>query len=100
MRSNSLTRRSVLIAAAAVPLRAATAAVSPMMTKLSSYMSEAGSKPLPEEALDKTKQHILDTFAAMVSGAELAPGRFAIDFARAHSAEKTATVAAFDVVCG
>ncbi len=36
----------------------------------------------------------------MVSGSELAPGRFAINFARAHSAEKTATVAASDVVCG
>ena len=36
----------------------------------------------------------------MVSGAELAPGRFAIYFARAHSAEKIATVAASDVVCG
>jgi 2-methylcitrate dehydratase PrpD len=36
----------------------------------------------------------------MVSGAELAPGRFAINFARAHSAEKTATVAASDVICG
>src|ERR1700723_3533553 len=101
MKSNKLTRRSVLIAAAAaVPLRAATAVVSPTMTRLSSYMSEAGSTPLPEETLDKTKQHILDPFAAMVSGAELAPGRFAIKFARAHSAEKTATVAASDVVCG
>jgi 2-methylcitrate dehydratase PrpD len=70
------------------------------MTRLSLYMTEAGSHPLPEEALDKTKQHVLDTFAAMVSGAELAPGRFAINFARQHSAEKIATVAASDVVCG
>jgi 2-methylcitrate dehydratase PrpD len=70
------------------------------MAKLSAYMSEAASGPLPEEALEKTKEHILDTFAAMVSGSELAPGRFAINFARAHSAEKTATVAASDVVCG
>lgn len=102
MKSNSLTRRSVLIAAAAATtrLRAATTSPSPTMTKLSSYMSEAGSQPLPEEALDKTKQHVIDTFAAMVSGAELAPGRFAIKFAREHSAEKVATVAASDVVCG
>ena len=63
-------------------------------------MTEAGTGPLPSEALEKTKEHILDTFAAMVSGSELAPGRFAISFARAHSAEKTATVAASDVVCG
>src|SRR6202044_958374 len=65
-----------------------------------SYMTEAGTGPLPQEALEKTKQHILDTFAAMVSGSVLAPGRCAIHFAREHSAEKTATVAASDVVCG
>jgi 2-methylcitrate dehydratase PrpD len=70
------------------------------MMRLSTYMSEAGQRSLPEETLEKTKQHILDTFAAMVSGAELAPGRFAIQFARAHSAEKTATVAASNVVSG
>ena len=70
------------------------------MKRLSSYMTEAGTGPLPQEALEKTKEHILDTFAAMVSGSELPPGRFAINFARAHSAEKTATVAASDVVCG
>src|SRR5580700_412635 len=100
MKSNNITRRSFVVAAAALPLAGASTSPSPTMAKLSSYMSEAGSKPLPEEALEKTKQHILDTFAAMISGSELAPGRFAINFARAHSAEKTATVAASDVVCG
>src|SRR5580700_3839445 len=100
MRSNNITRRSFVAAAAALPLAGASTSPSPTMAKLSLYMSEAGSKPLPEEALEKTKQHILDTFAAMVSGAELAPGRFAINFARAHSAEKTATVVASNVVCG
>ena len=94
-----MTRRSFVLTAAALPLRAATGSVSPVMARLSSYMSEAGDRDLPEEALEKAKQHILDTFAAMISGSELAPGRFAIDFARAHSAEKTATVAASGVVC-
>ena len=100
MKSSKVTRRTVLLAAAAIPLRAAAASLSPTMKRLSSYMTEAGTAPLPSEALEKTKQHILDTFAAMVSGADLAPGRFAINFARAHSAEKTATVVASDVVCG
>src|ERR1700722_3482622 len=100
MRSSNITRRSFVSAAAAFPLAAASTASSPTMARLSSYMSEAGSQPLPEEALEKTKQHILDTFAAIVSGSQLAPGRFAINFARAHSAEKTATVVASDVVCG
>ncbi len=100
MKLNNITRRSFVAAAAAVPLGAASLSISPAMSKLSSYMSEAGSQPLPEEARESTKQHILDTFAAMVSGSELPPGRFAIDFARAHSAEKTATIAASGVVCG
>src|ERR1700722_3224734 len=104
MPNNKMTRRSFVVstaaAAVALPAVAASSSVSPAMAKLSSYMTEAGSNPLPEEALQKTKQHILDTFAAMVSGSDLAPGRFAINFARAHSAEKTATVAASDVVCG
>ena len=104
MKSNDLTRRSftagAVAAAIAIPLRAASASVSPTMTKLSSYMSEAGGRALPEEALEHTKRHILDTFAAMVSGCDLAPGRFAIHFAREHSTEKVATVAASDVVCG
>jgi 2-methylcitrate dehydratase PrpD len=100
-----MTRRSFAAATAAsviaLPMRAATTqAASPVMKRLSSYMTEAGTGPLPQEALEKTKEHVLDTFAAMVSGADLAPGRFAINFARAHSAEKTATVAASDVVCG
>src|ERR1700689_3768286 len=69
MSSNNITRRSFVSAAAAFPLAAASTASSPTMVRLSSYMSEAGSQPLPEEALEKTKQHILDTFAAVVCGA-------------------------------
>jgi 2-methylcitrate dehydratase PrpD len=75
-------------------------AVSPTMSALSEYMSQAGARALPAEAVEKTKQHILDTLAAMVSGSELAPGQFAIRFARTHPSEKVATVAASDVVCG
>ncbi len=102
MKSSDVTRRSVLLtaAAAAIPLRAAVSPISPTMARLSEYMTEASTGPLPPAALEATKEHILDTFAAMVSGSELAPGHFAIQFARAHSAEKTATVAASDVVCG
>src|SRR5258708_19041623 len=55
--------------------------VSPVMDKLSTYMSEASGRELPDEATEKTKQHILDTLAAMISGSELTPGRAAIQFA-------------------
>lgn len=103
-RSSKITRRSFTLAAVAAPLgirlTAAAPPISPVMARLSAYMAEAGGHPLPEEALEKTKQHILDTFAAMISGSDLAPGRFAIQFARLHSAETIATVAACEVTCG
>jgi 2-methylcitrate dehydratase PrpD len=70
------------------------------MSTLSTYMSEAGTRKLPEEIVEKTKQAILDTVTAMISGAELPPGQFAIKFARAYKGEKIATVAASNVVCG
>src|SRR5262245_60516953 len=73
---------------------------SPVMTRLSTYMSEARNRALPEAVVEKAKHHILDTFAAMISGAELPPGRAAIQFARAYGGEKVATVAASNVVCG
>src|SRR5438094_8791550 len=47
-----------------------------------------------------TKHVILDTVAAMVSGSDLPPGRFAIQFARVYKGEKVATVVASNVVCG
>jgi 2-methylcitrate dehydratase PrpD len=50
--------------------------------------------------VEKAKHHILDTFAAMISGADLVPGRAAIKFARAYGGKAVATVAASDVVCG
>src|SRR5207249_8169251 len=73
---------------------------SPIMTTLSNYMGEAAGRKLPDAVVEKTKQMILDTFAAMISGAELPPGRFAIQFARAYKGDKIATVAGSDVVCG
>jgi len=33
--------------------------------------------------VERTKHHILDTLAAMISGSRLPPGRLAIQFARA-----------------
>src|SRR5438309_4717772 len=74
--------------------------VSSVMTTLSTYMSEAASRRLPDAVVEKTKHLILDTLAAMVSGSELPPGRFAIQFARAYGGDKVATVAGANVVCG
>jgi 2-methylcitrate dehydratase PrpD len=73
---------------------------SSVMTRLSTYMSEAPGRALPAEVIEKAKHHILDTFAAMISGCELPPGRAAIQFARAYGGEKVATIAASSVLCG
>jgi len=98
------TRRRVLAALAlsSAAFRSAVAAdaVSPAMARLSEYMSAAKTRPLPAEVIEKAKHHILDTLAAMVSGAQLAPGRVAIAFARAQGGKPVATVAGSDVVCG
>jgi len=102
---NTLTRRRLLqgaIAAGALPIARMRAAetVGPVMARLSSYMAEAKDHALPPEAVEKTKQIILDTFAAMISGSELPPGKLAIQLARVHSGEKVAAVAGSNVICG
>ena len=102
-RRSAMTRRTLMrLAAAALPAGVVRAAqpAGPVMTLLSSYMSEARERPLPAEVIEKVKHHILDTFAAMISGSELAPGRSAIQFARAYGGGTIATVAASNVLCG
>jgi 2-methylcitrate dehydratase PrpD len=96
-----LNRREVLGLFAATGIGAAAETpVSAVTTRLSTYMSEAGTRALPAEIVEKTKHHILDTFAAMISGADLPPARIALKFARAHTGERVATVAASNIVCG
>src|SRR5712692_6474976 len=74
--------------------------ISPVMAKLSAYMSEARNRALPENVVREATHHILDTFAAMVSGSELPPGRLVIEFARVYGGEKIATVVASQILCG
>jgi 2-methylcitrate dehydratase PrpD len=74
--------------------------LSAVMDKLSTYMGEASGRALPEEVLEKTKHHILDTLAAMISGSELAPGRAALQFAGSYGGKEVATVVASKILCG
>jgi 2-methylcitrate dehydratase PrpD len=67
-------------------------AISPVMRRLSSYVSEAGKKQLPAAVIEKTKHHILDTIAAMVSGSRLLPGRKGISFVKELGGTKEACV--------
>jgi hypothetical protein len=99
----TLTRRRLLkgvgglIAAKAVPANGAvgaalpvsqmppksTSTVAPELTgRLASYMVAARDRSLSPKVLLDAKHHILDTLAAMVSGARLKPGELAIRFVR------------------
>jgi 2-methylcitrate dehydratase PrpD len=70
------------------------------MDELCKYMADAKSRTLPPDVAEKAKQHLLDTFAAMVSGTELPPAKVALNFARFNEGEKTATVVGSDLLCG
>ena len=74
--------------------------VGPEMAALSEYMGSARERVLPDAVIEKTKHHVLDTLAAMISGADLPPGRAAIAFARSYGGAPVATVAASDVSTG
>jgi len=97
----NMSRRSLLeragwtVAAATVPSGlVCRQSVSPVMAKLSAYMSEAGGRALPDEVVEKAKHHILDTFAAMISGSDLPPARAAFQYARDFTSDKTSTIVA------
>src|SRR5438128_4695163 len=106
-----ITRRRVLqdagcaIAAAAFPSvrligGQSESPISAIMSKLSAYMAEASRRALPGDVVENAKQHILDTFAAMIAGSELRPGRAALQFVRAYGGKEVATVVASNIVCG
>ena len=53
-----------------------------MMQKLSAHIAGAATCPLPKEVVDRAKLHLVDTFAAMISGSRLLPGKKAIAYAK------------------
>ena len=67
-------------------------AISPVMDELSSNISSAVRRPLPAAVVEKTKHHVLDTLAAMISGSRLPPGRRAISFARSRGGADEACI--------
>ncbi len=65
---------------------------SPIMTTLSRYIAGALRKPLPKPVLARAKLHLVDTFAAMLSGARLPPGERAIAYIKALGGKPEAGV--------
>ena len=70
------------------------------MTTLSGYMAAAKDRALPPDVIEKAKHHILDTFAAMLSGSELPPGRVALALAREQAGRPSSTVVGSNVLTG
>ncbi len=66
--------------------------VSPLMREIATYIAQAVKKPLPKAVVEKTKHHVLDTLAAMVSGSRLLPGRKAISYVKTLGGTKEAAV--------
>jgi 2-methylcitrate dehydratase PrpD len=62
------------------------------MRQLSAYVARALRRPLPAAVVEKTKHHVLDTIAAMLSGSRLPPGRQAISYVRTLGGAKQACV--------
>lgn len=66
--------------------------VSPLTEALSDYIARATRRPLPADVAEKTRHHLLDTLAAMISGSRLAPGRMAVDYVRGQGGTREACV--------
>ena len=62
------------------------------MQQLSAYIASAMRRPLPPAVTEKTKHHLLDTLAAMVSGSRLLPGKTAISYVKTLGGSKEACV--------
>ncbi len=91
-RRTLIARGALALAAAALPAIRLRAQVGPVMATLSQYMAAAKDRALPAEVLAAVKHHVLDTFAAMVSGSELPPGKAALKFAGEQAGKPVATV--------
>jgi 2-methylcitrate dehydratase PrpD len=103
-RRRVLERGAGLLAAAAVPVRLDAAQREPekaastdLTGRVARYMAAARQQPLPADVLRETKHRVLDTVAAMVSGARLKPGEMAIRFARAQGGTPEASVLTTDI---
>ena len=100
-RRRILQSASGLIAAASIPAtntliadQQSHAASTDLTGRVARYMAAARDRALPPDVARETKHRILDTIAAMVSGAQLKPGEAAIRFARAQGGVPEASILA------
>jgi 2-methylcitrate dehydratase PrpD len=67
-------------------------AISPLTRQLSDYIAGVAEQDLPEAVAHKTKDHILDTLAAMLSGSRLRAGKLAAAYVSRLAGAPEATV--------
>src|SRR5262245_3441259 len=100
-----LGRSAGVLAAAAVPLRAQSTPASreqaesgaDLTGRVARYMAAARQQALPADVVREAKHRILDTIAAMISGARLKPGEMAGRFARAQGGTPDASIVTTDI---
>src|SRR5687768_14414644 len=66
--------------------------ISPEMRKLSAYMATALKKPLPTDVVERAKIHLVDTYAAIISGSRLIPGRRVLAYVKSQGGRPEASV--------
>ena len=66
--------------------------ISPLMRTISNYIARAAGKPLPKAAAEATKHHLLDTLAAIISGASLHPGKVTVAYLKTQGGTPEACV--------
>jgi len=74
--------------------------ISPHMQALSRHIARALRKAPPKPVLERARLHLVDTFAAMVSGSRLLPGERAIGYVKALGGKPEAGVIGTRIVTG
>jgi 2-methylcitrate dehydratase PrpD len=72
--------------------------ISPSTIALADYVAGALDRELPREVVARTKLHVLDTFAAMLSGSRLKPGNLAARYVESLGGKPQAMVIGTDIV--
>jgi 2-methylcitrate dehydratase PrpD len=67
-----------------------------LMRDLARYIAQSGEARLPDKVVEKAKHHILDTLAAIISGAEFKVGRLSRDFVRGQGGAAEAQIGGAD----
>src|SRR5258707_11013618 len=72
--------------------------ISPVMRKLSAYIASVGARSLPADVREKTKHHVIDVLAAVISGSRLKPGKVAISYVKSLGGNAEAGIAGTSLV--